>query len=238
MNLVSRVLIACTALGVLIYTALSAAGVVPWLSFSLTFGETTYPQAGQVAQIAGTVLMIMFASFLPAVSRVTVLENSHRKFHMKMEDVAQAYYRCHAADRSGVFETSSEFDAVRERLAYMRDHPELSSLEPDVLEVAAQMSQVSQEIASVYSEENIGRARVFLRQRHEEIQSQKKQIAEAHRACEEIEKWADQLNAEGHIALNEQASVETRLRAVLPKLGLEVAEASNVHALSARIAGE
>jgi len=30
-----------------------------------------------------------------------------------------------------------EFDAVRERLAYLRDHPDLSRLEPEVLEVAA-----------------------------------------------------------------------------------------------------
>lgn len=34
-----------------------------------------------------------------------------------MQDVARA----HAADRTGVFQLSSEFDAERERLAYLRD---------------------------------------------------------------------------------------------------------------------
>jgi len=212
---------------------------MPWLSLSATFGDTTFDQAGKVVQIGLTVLMVMFASFLPAASRVLLLENSHRKFHLKMEDVAQAYYRCHAADRSGVFELSSEFDAVRERLAYLRDHPDLGSLEPDVLEVAAQMSQVSQEIASVYSDENIGRAKLFLRQRQEEVDTHKVQVAAVRTVCEEIERMSDEVNAESHMIMNDQAELEVRLRAVLPKLGLSIAETdSNVHALARVTAAE
>ena len=42
-----------------------------------------------------------------------------------MEDIARAYHLCHTADRAGVFTLSSEFDSVRERLAYQRDHPDL-----------------------------------------------------------------------------------------------------------------
>ncbi len=49
------------------------------------------------------------------------LENSHRRFSPGMQDVARAHAAAHAADRTGVFQLSSEFDALRERLAYLRD---------------------------------------------------------------------------------------------------------------------
>ncbi|SLN11443.1 hypothetical protein ROG8370_00218 [Roseovarius gaetbuli] len=54
---------------------------------------------------------------LPANYRIMALENSHRRISPGMQDVARA----HAADRTGVFQLSSEFDAERERLAYLRD---------------------------------------------------------------------------------------------------------------------
>ena len=50
---------------------------------------------------------------------------------------------------------SSEFDAVRERLAYLHDHHDLDSLEPSVLEVAAQMSHQSRELSDIYSDEKL-----------------------------------------------------------------------------------
>jgi len=67
---------------------------------------------------------------------------------------------------------SSEFDAVRERLAYLRDHPDLDSLEPQVLELAAQMSHQSRELSDIYNDEKVTRAKTFLKQRQEEAERQ------------------------------------------------------------------
>jgi len=45
----------------------------------------------------------------------------------------------------------------------------LSTLEPALLEVAAQMSHISRELATVYADEKIERARNFLKERQEEV---------------------------------------------------------------------
>ncbi len=100
----------------------------------------------------------MLCFFLPSNARIMRLENSHRRFSIGMRDVAQAYHFAHAADREGIFQMSSEFDAVRECLAYLRDHPDLESLEPALLEAAAQMSHISRELADVYADEKVARA--------------------------------------------------------------------------------
>ncbi|MDG1103585.1 MAG: hypothetical protein P8N75_09480 [Ascidiaceihabitans sp.] len=78
-----------------------------------------------------------------------------------MTDVSRAYGAVHVADRGDVFRLSKEFDSVRERLAYLRDHPDLSSLVSTVLEVAAQMLHVPNELAEVYSNDHVTRLRDF-----------------------------------------------------------------------------
>jgi hypothetical protein len=179
------------ALFLLAALALSAAsigaaiGLLPWLEFEAGFGGVTYHNAGQIAQVALTVLAVLLCFFLPANARIMALETSHRRFNIGMRDVARAYHAAHAADRAGLFQLSSEFDAVRERLAYLREHPDLGGLEPDLLEVAAQMSHISRELAEVYSDEKVARARQFLHQRQQEVEAfnarldQAKQISRA-----------------------------------------------------------
>lgn len=98
--------------------------------------QTLDADIGKYMQIGFTVGLIMVTSFLPTASRMSLLENSHRKFQPNMEDVAKAYCECHAANRSGLFELSSKFNAVRKCLAHLRDHPDLGNLKADVLEVA------------------------------------------------------------------------------------------------------
>ena len=96
-----------------------------------------------------------------------------------MADVAEAYHHAHAGDRQGVFRLSSEFDQVRERIEYLRDHPDLKLLEADVLTLAAQMSQQSHRLAEIYSDERVARAKDFLQQRQEEAEEQQRRIVEA-----------------------------------------------------------
>ncbi len=222
LNYFSMAMVAVAAFSGLAYTLLCVVGVLPWLDHTASFGETAVEAAGIYIQVMVTLVLVMFASFLPTAGRVSLLERSHREFHLKMEDVAQAYYHCHAADRSGIFTLSSEFDAVRERLVYLRDHPELGSLEPDVLEVAAQMSQHTRELASIYSDENVQRATLFLRQRQEEVAAHAAQIERALEACNEIKRWSEELHEASKLTVERKSELEERLRTLQRDLGLSI----------------
>jgi len=215
---------AALALGLTLATLAAATGLLPWLSASLTFGQTTLPDAGVYIQIGLTLLSLSLLAFLPANRHILSLQKSHREFHLSMEDIARAYATCHAADREGTFSMSAEFDAVRERMAYMRRHPNLRGLEPGVLEVAAQMSQVSRDLAEVYSDEKMERARMFLRQRQEEIDTFSDRLTLAQKTTDEIKRWQQQINVEESIQATQLNSLERDLLELLPDLGFDVEE--------------
>jgi hypothetical protein len=216
---VSMVLILVIGLAAIGLTAASAFGVTPWLTFSATFGEFTYPQAGMITQIIATIILASLFFFMPSAGRILSLERSHRNFRLSMEDVARAYHVCHTADRSGIFTMSSEFDAVRERLAYLRDHPDLDSLEPQVLEIAAQMSHQSRELADIYNVEKVARAKMFLHQRQQEAERQQQLIIEAHHALRDIRKWSQQVELEESVVASQLSQLQEQLDATLPALG-------------------
>lgn len=215
----SLVLILLTGLAAIAYTAAAAVGAVPWLTFTAVFGEYTVPNAGMITQIALTVILASLFFFMPSAGRIMSLERAHRDFRVTMEDVARAYHVCHTADRSGVFTMSSEFDAVRERLAYLRDHPDLDTLEPQVMELAAQMSQQSRELADIYNDEKVARAKTFLRQRQEEVERQQTLIVEAHHNLRDIRKWSQQVELEESVVASQLSQLEEQLEATLPGLG-------------------
>lgn len=219
LHTISMGLILLIGLSAIILTVCSAFGLLPWLTFTATFGEVSYPEAGMVTQIVLTIILASLFFFMPSAGRIMSLERSHRKFHMTMEDVARAYHMCHTADRAGVFTLSSEFDAVRERLSYLREHPDLDNLEPQVLELAAQMSQQSRELADVYSDEKVTRAKMFLRQRQEEVERQQSLIVEAHHALRDIRKWSQQVELEESVVASQLSQLEEQLEATLPALG-------------------
>lgn len=231
--------LAAAAIGMVIYTGLCIAGIMPWLEMTATFGGVAYLNAGMLIQSAVTVAIVTIAFVIPTNARIMSLENNHRSFQLKMEDVARAYHVCHTADRSGVFTMSSEFDAVRERMAYLRDHPDLEKLEPKVLEVAAQMSQQSRHLSDVYSDEKVSRARNFLRQRQEEAEKQQDRIVEALHATQELAKWAQQVELEESIVASQLSQLDERLEATLPALGYTLGRKDdNVVTLSQKPAAE
>ena len=215
------------ALFLLAALALSAAsigaalGLVPWLEFEAGFGGVIYHNAGQIAQLGLTVLAVLLCFFLPTNARIMALETSHRRFNIGMHDVARAYHAAHAADREGLFQMSSEFDAVRERLAWLREHPDLGTLEPDLLEVAAQMSHISRELAEVYSDEKVARARQFLRQRQQEVEAFNARLDQAKQISRELKHWAHEVDLEESVAASQLTRLCDDLREVLPELGLE-----------------
>ena len=212
---------ALAALALIVVSVMAAFGQAPWLQFPVTIGDTVYPQAGQYAQIGLTALIVMLCFFLPSNMRIMRLETSHRRFSIGMQDVAQAYAMAHTADRDGLFQLSSEFDAVRERLAYLRDHPELESLEPALLEAAAQMSHISRELADVYADEKVSRAREFLRHRQQEVAQFNTRIDQAKQITSEMKHWLHEVELEESVAASQLQRLQDELREIMPELGHE-----------------
>lgn len=207
------------ALSALVITLLSAFGAIPWLTFSAQFDDIAVPEAGMILQIGLTVVLLGLMFFVPGNLRMLALEKTHRDFRLSMEDVARAYHICHAADRAGVFTLSSEFDAVRERIAYLRDHPDLGMLQSDVLTMAAQMSQQARHLADIYSDRKVERAREFLEQRQKEAVDQQARIVEALHVVREIRRWADQVEVEEAVVASQLERLDEQLQSILPLLG-------------------
>ncbi len=218
---IAAIAIASGAIAMLGYTVLALFGAADWLNMPTTFGEITLLNFGIYVQLAATALMVSTALLIPTNMRLNALERSHRSFQIGMEDVAHAYHICHTADRAGVFTLSSEFDSVRERLAYLRDHPDLRQMEHSVMEVAAQMSQQSRHLADVYSDENVARAKQFLRQRQEEADAQQDLIVEALHTTQELRKWAQQIDLEESVVASQLDQLDEKLQAILPQLGYQ-----------------
>lgn len=162
------VVLGIAALTLLVVTSLSAAGVLPWIGVTATFGETAIPWAGPAVQIAFTALLVIMATYIPASYRVARLEHTHRRFEIDMDDVTRAYRAAHYADRAETFEVRREFDAVRERYKFLKDQPSLAGISDDLLTIGAQMSEQTKELAETYSDRNLARVRENLLQRRED----------------------------------------------------------------------
>ncbi len=215
-------LICAAALASVSATILSALGVLPWLSMQAGFGDGAIMDAGMFIQIGLTALILMLAFYLPANARMMALENNHRKFTLTMHDVTAAYQMAHAADREGLFMMSSEFDGVKERMAFLRQHPNLQSLEPEILELAAQMSQISQELAETYGDDRVSRARTFLQQRQEEIELFQKRLEEAQVIQNELRQWTRDVEIEESIAKSQLSRLRDELFELLPELSAQL----------------
>lgn len=215
-------LVVALALATVTLAVLAAFGAVPWLELSARFGDMPIPQAGMWAQITFTLLMVMLCFYLPSHARIFQLEKSHRDFNVRMEDVARAYRESHATDRAGVFALSGEFDSVRDRIKHLREHPELSRLEPEILELASQMSHHSRDLARIYSDEKVQRARSFLKQRQEEIDAYRETIALARTTCDELKRWVQEVSVEDAVVEAQMDALEADLADLLPALGYDI----------------
>lgn len=200
-------------------TLLAAAGHLPWLQLPLRFGETDLAHSGIWAQVALTALLCLLCLFLPANARMARLERSHRSFAMGLEDVAHAYRLAHAADRAGVFALSGEFESMRARLAHLRNHPDLGQLEPELLQLAAQMSFQTRDLARTYSDDRVARARAFLQQRQEEVTALTDRITLARQTVDELRRWLTDIEVEERQAEQQIKRLEADLREILPQLG-------------------
>jgi exonuclease VII large subunit len=138
-----------------------------------------------------------------------------------MTDLSRAYGAVHAANRGDVTRLSNQFDSVRERLAYLRDHPDLSSLESTVLEVAAQMLHVSNELTKVYSNDRVTRPRDFLDQRQSELQQFNERLGQAKMVSTELKHRLHKIELEESVAATQLERLPQELKEVLPELGIK-----------------
>lgn len=213
-------------------SAAAVAGWLPWPYVPLSWGGVPVPWAGMALQVGLAVLFVVLAAYLPANARMARLERSHRSFAVGMEDVVRAYRQAHAADRAGVFALSSEFDAMRERLTQLRKHPDLAHLEPELLQLAAQMSFQSRDLARIYSDEKVERARGFLKQRQEEAQAMQERVVLAQRTCAEIRRWLTDVEAEERQVQMQMRRLEGDLRELLPALGYDFEDVASANVVS------
>jgi len=210
--------LAAVALGLTGYAITSAFGLTPWPEIPVAFNGQPIAHAGIYATLALTGFSILSLSYLPATSRVLRLEDSHRDFHLSMLDVVRAYKAAHQADREGAFALSTEFDEVRDRIAFLRAHPDLKALEPDVLELAAQMSQTSQDLAERYSEEKVTRARAFLTQRQQEVDDMTARLDRALTLTQELRFWLQDVEQSEAQATQKLDQLSEELSELLPEL--------------------
>jgi membrane protein implicated in regulation of membrane protease activity len=214
-------LIALAAAFLLLSSLAAAFGLIPWPQIALFFAGKAVPQAGMWLQLGLTALLLLLLFFLPGNLRISRLERSHRSFAMGMEDVARAYATAHAADRRGVFALSSEFDAMRARMDHLRQHPDLRHLEPELLQLAAQMSFETRELAQSYSDEKVARAKGFLKQRQEEVQALTDRLTLARHTCDELKRWLQDIEADERTAQTQIRRLEADLKEILPALGYD-----------------
>ena len=214
-------LFAVAAVAMTVSTVMAALGIWAWVELPISYAGEPVENAGMYAQIGLTFLAVGICFFLPTNRRVMQLETSHRQFSMNMNDVTRAYGAVHAADRGEVFQMSSEFDSVRERLAYLRDHPDLSTLEPALLEVAAQMSHISRELATVYADEKIERARNFLKERQEEVNLFNSRLDQAKGITTEMKHWLHEVELEESVAAAQLDRLRAEMREIMPELGID-----------------
>jgi membrane protein implicated in regulation of membrane protease activity len=218
---VAKGLVVLAALTLVAASIAAAAGLIPWPQVALFFGGQALPMAGMWLQLGLTALLVMLLFYLPANLRMARLERSHRSFAMGMEDVARAYRIAHAADRVGVFSLSAEFDAMRARMEHLRNHPDLAHLEPELLQLAAQMSQETRDLARTYSDDKVARARLFLEQRQQEVQALTDRLSIARRTCDELRRWLTDIEADERQAQLQLRRLEADLKEILPGLGYD-----------------
>ena len=205
---------------VLIGASLAAIfGLLPWPQIALFFGGAALPNAGIWLQLGLTPLVVLMTFYLPANIRMARLERSHRSFSVGMDDVAQAYRQAHAADRAGVFALSGEFESMRSRMERPRRHPDFQHLEPELLQLAAQMSLETRDLAQVYSDIKVARAKSVLQQRQEEVQHLTDRLAIVRRTCDELRRWIGDVQAEEMQAQKQMKRLEADLKEILPTLG-------------------
>ena len=228
MQRIALILFALLAVALVSAMVLAAAGYLPWIELAVTWGDASIPNAGMYAQIGLTVFAITLCFFLPSNARILELETSHRQFSVGVDDITRAYHAAHHADRSGAFTLADAFESTRDRLAFLRDHPDLGMLEPELLELAAKMSHISRDVAEAYSDDKVARARSFLQERQFEIERFNERLEQARAIHTEFSTWINRLELEENVARAHLERLLDEMERLLPELTQAPADTGNV----------
>ncbi|APX13774.1 DNA repair protein [Tateyamaria omphalii] len=234
MRRLALILFAGLALVLVVATGLAIAGVWPWIDLPVMWDGVHVAQAGMLTQIGLTIFAVSLCFFLPTNARILQLENSHRQFSVGVDDITRAYHAAHHADRDGVFTLGDAFESTRDRLAHLRDHPDLGTLEPELLELAAKMSHISRDLAETYSTEKVERARSFLTQRQFEIAQFNDRLEQAKAIHGEFSTWINRLDLEENVARAQLERLLDEMERLLPELN-QPAKPSKVTQLPMRV---
>ena len=90
-----------------------------------------------------------------------------------------------------------------------------------MLEIAAQMSYLSKELAEVYSDDRVARARAFLEQRQFELQHFNERLDQAKITSTELKHWLHEIELEESVASAQLNRLREDLKDMLPELGVE-----------------
>ncbi len=219
-QLFAMVFFACIGLALLTATGLAFAGVLPWIELGVSFDGHALPWAGQAVQIGLTLLFLLLAVYVPTNRQVMMLEATHRKFALSMDDVTRAYHAAHQADRRKMFEMEREFDAVRERYEYLKTHPDLPEIDAELLTIAAQMSQQSRELASNFSAARVDRAEDALRQRLEDAEDLRARIEVAQATSRELRRKIEDVEFREGSAASQLRNLREDLAELEARIGL------------------
>ena len=228
MQRIALILFALLAVALVSAMVLAAAGYLPWIELAVTWGDASIPNAGMYVQIGLTVFAITLCFFLPSNARILQLETSHRQFSVGVDDITRAYHAAHHADRSGAFTLVDAFESTRDRLAFLRDHPDLGMLEPELLELAAKMSHISRDVAEAYSDDKVARARSFLQERQFEIERFNERLEQARAIHTEFSTWINRLELEENVARAHLERLLDEMERLLPELTQAPADTGNV----------
>lgn len=211
-------LFAGLAICLTVASVLSALGIWPWIEVAVTWNGTNISMAGMYVQLGLTVFAITLCFFLPSNARILQLETSHRQFSVGVDDITRAYHAAHHADRASTFGLSDAFESTRDRLAYLREHPDLGMLEPELLELAAKMSHISRDLAQAYADDKVERARAFLQQRQFEIEQFNDRLDQAKAIHGEFSTWINRLELEENVARAHLEQLLDEMERLLPEL--------------------
>ena len=229
MRYLSLILFAGLGLVLVVSTGMALAGLWPWIDLPVMWDGVHMAQAGMYSQIALTVFAVTLCFFLPTNARILQLENSHRTFSVGVDDITRAYHAAHHADRESTFMLGDAFESTRDRLAYLRDPPDLGMLEPELLELAAKMSHISRDLAQAYSEDKVERARSFLQQRQFEIEQFNDRLEQAKAIHGEFSTWIARLDMEENVARAQLERLLDEMERLLPELNQPAIPAKVTH---------
>ena len=89
------------------------------------------------------------------------------------------------------------------------------------------MSHISKELAEVYSDERVNRARSFLEQRQYEVDQFNSRLDHAKSVSAEFRHWLTNVELEEAVAAAQLDRLRAEMREVLPELGLETIVATD-----------